>query len=61
MIKLLLIIFIFVLLVMGIFFNWYFLMFGGIVNERFLNNKERLELEVIFLCVVLRLDVVGFV
>lgn len=61
MIKLLLIIFIFVLLVMGIFFNRYFLMFGGIVNERFLNNKERLELEVIFLCVVLRLDVVGFV
>lgn len=36
-------------------------MLGGIVNERFLNNKERSELEATSSCVVSRLDVVGLV
>lgn len=61
MTKLLLTISILALLVMGTFSNRHFLMLGGIVNERFLNNKERSELEATSSCVVSRLDVVGFV
>lgn len=61
MTKLLLTISILALLVMGTFSNRHFLMLGGIVNERFLNNKERSELEATSSCVVSRLDVVGLV
>lgn len=61
MTKLLLTISILALLVMGTFSNRHFLMLGGIVNERFLNNKERSELEATSSFVVSRLDVLGLV
>ena len=59
MTKLLLTISILALLVSGTFSNLHFLMRGGIVNERFLNNKERSELEATSSRPVSRLDVLG--
>ena len=59
MTKLLLTISILALLVSDTFSNLHFLMRGGIVNERFLNNKERSELEATSSRPVSRLDVLG--